>query len=417
MEPPIPQRPALVLLSPVWPAAGGYGLAMRAGLFLDALAVENDVTLLLLPVFGETATVPDFVRQRARRVARVDLAPGLDPLFALSDSVRDPAARSAALAAYPRPQLCRFATGRIRAACRDAAFAAEVAPPRAVVLRSYLAPYAEPFLGTAGSVLDLDDDEAVTRRRLAALHRRYGRNADADLEELEASKFERLEAIWVARFATVLACSAGHAERLAARFPSGRFEVVPNAAPAFPSVPRETASKEWRLLFVGNLSYAPNEDAALWLCDEILPALRARSDAPVAVRLVGARPGPRVRALGERPGVALFADPVQVAAHYAWADLALVPLRAGGGTRIKILEAFAAGVPVVSTTIGAEGLEVASDTHLLRGDTTDEIATACLRLRTEPGLAEALVAASGVRLAERYAQPVVAARLRAVLTG
>ena len=107
------------------------------------------------------------------------------------------------------------------------------------------------------------------------------------------------------------------------------------------------------LLFVGNLSYRPNVDAAWWLCRSILPELGATT-----VALVGSAPVPDVRLLGEMTGVTLTADVPSVAPWYEASKIAVVPLRGGAGSRTKILEAWAHGMPVVTTSIGAEGIPV-----------------------------------------------------------
>lgn len=406
-------RPQLVMLSPVWPAPAGNGLAMRAGLFLDALAGSFEVHVIVVPVFGEATATPDFVRERAARAAIVDLAPGLDPLYALCAAVGDPQARAAALADYPRPELCRFATSATLARLQALAPAGPLA--RLVVLRSYLAPYAQPFLAAEGTVLDLDDDEADTRRRLAALHLRLGQAGEAAAAQREAAKYLALEAAWLPRFGVLLTCAERHRAALAARLPGARVEVVPNGV-AMPSSqePPAAGGAHPRLLLVGNLSYLPNVDAALWLCQEILPVLRRR-DGATEVRLAGSRPAETVRRLATLPGVTVYADPVDLAPHYAWASAAIVPLRAGGGTRIKILEAFAAGVPVLATPVGAEGIDAADGRELLLGDGPEELAAACLRLHGDPELRRRLVEAAGALVRERYSHAVVGRRVREVV--
>ena len=123
---------------------------MRAGAFLDALAMDHQVTVLVVPVAGGGggARAADFTLRCAHRLAVLSLDDALDPLYSLGARQRDPGARLAALRQYPRPHLCRWATSpALRAA--TAAITADGAaepPPFAVVvvLRSYLAPYAAP---------------------------------------------------------------------------------------------------------------------------------------------------------------------------------------------------------------------------------------------------------------------------------
>ena len=157
------------------------------------------------------------------------------------------------------------------------------------------------------------------------------------------------------------------------------MSVVPNTVEVPETVERAPRSPTLRLLFVGNLGDEPNVDAALWIAGELMPRLR-RDGSPVELRIAGSHPLPEVAALAGT-GIEIHADPLDLAPHYAWADLALAPIRAGGGTRIKILEAFAARVPVVATPVGAEGLAVQDGEHLLLADDSNDFATACRRIK------------------------------------
>jgi polysaccharide biosynthesis protein PslH len=167
--------PSMLFVAPIMPAATGNGLAMRAGVFLDALAGDFAVSLLVIPVAGGWAGAPPhYVAERTTRAITLRLEKHLDPLWELVSRVRDPEERAHAQAAYPRPALCRYATTPCLAAAL-AAFAGE-SFAAVHVMRSYLVPYAAPFLSNGDGAdfprasLDLDDDETVTHRRLAALH-------------------------------------------------------------------------------------------------------------------------------------------------------------------------------------------------------------------------------------------------------
>jgi glycosyltransferase involved in cell wall biosynthesis len=108
------------------------------------------------------------------------------------------------------------------------------------------------------------------------------------------------------------------------------------------------------------------------------------------VNLVGWGATAAVEALAELPGVRLVGWVPEVEPWYAEADVAIIPIRAGGGTRIKALEAFAYRRPVVATTIGIEGIDAGADEHVFIGDTVEAFAAQCVRLMTEPELAERL---------------------------
>ena len=175
---------------------------------------------------------------------------------------------------------------------------------------------------------------------------------------------------------------------------------------------RTNVGRAGNLLFAGTLGYAPNGDAAEFFCHEVLPRLRALAGPPARVAIVGSNPGPSVLRLSQIPEVTVAGNVPSMAPYYAAADVAVVPVRAGGGTRIKVLEAFAYRVPVVATAVGVEGLDAEAGLHLLVADGADEFATACARLLRDPALALALAERAHALLAPRYAFPTVAARIR-----
>jgi glycosyltransferase involved in cell wall biosynthesis len=158
------------------------------------------------------------------------------------------------------------------------------------------------------------------------------------------------------------------------------------------SLPPEPEREPFRFLFIGTLGYYPNEDAALLLCREIAPAIRSLSPVEVRFEIAGGGTSSRLREAAAAEGVHLLGAVPDVRAAYDSAGALVVPLRAGGGTRIKILEAFSFGRPVVSTSIGAEGLAVAHERELLIADTPDAIASACVRLAGDSELRVQLAA-------------------------
>ena len=414
------RRRRLLFIAPVMPASAGNGLAMRAGLFLDALADDHEVYLLVIPVAGRAGerALPDLVARRAAAVAILPLEGRLDPHYALLSRLRDPQERLAARLDYPRPFLDRFATSET---VREAAACFSAVPfDVAHVMRLYLAPFARPYLEVPGPrptcLLDLDDDETATRQGLAALHALRGDPCGEALERAESRKFGQFERRWLPRFDGILVCSDRDRGALSERLGLRRVEVVPNAVrlPAPPRQRRRGEAGTLRLLFVGSLEYFPNVDAARFLCEEVRPRLAAMTARSVCVQLVGASPAPQVRRLADLPGVSLKASVADVGPYYAGADVVAVPVRAGGGTRIKVLEAFAHGVPVVSTPVGAEGLDVEPGRHLLIATHAETFAAACLRLVEEPARARAQAARARALVRARYAHRRVVASIRAL---
>jgi glycosyltransferase involved in cell wall biosynthesis len=150
------------------------------------------------------------------------------------------------------------------------------------------------------------------------------------------------------------------------------------------------------------MDYRPNVDGVQWFADEVLPLVRARVPT-FELTIVGRDPTPAVRELSDRAGVHVTGRVASTTPFLHDASLAIVPLRAGSGTRLKVLEAFAAGTPVVSTSLGAEGLDVVAGRHLLVADGAPAFAAAVVDLLADADCRTRL-ASEGRRLVEdRYA--------------
>jgi hypothetical protein len=400
-------RPRAVFISPVLPSLSGSGLAIRAGVALEALAGAFDVQFVFAPVYGQVA-VPPWVAERTSTTLVLPEATA-DPFLRMVPHISTPSERSRALIGYPRPFQARF--------CTPAAAAEIVAFTGAdidlvYVFRLYLARLAEPWSVDGGKsrtrfVLDLDEDEASAARQIAALHRRAGDERSAEVADADAAKFERMAQRWAARADLLLASSAHEVASLEVLAPGVKAHVLPNAAPP---AGVEGSAPPIDVLFVGNCSYLPNIEAARWFCQDVLPLVRARLGRGVRVAVVGSHVDERVASLTADPDVVVVSNPPSVTPWYRSTTIAVVPLLAGGGTRLKILEAFAHRRPVVSTRLGAEGLPVADGVHLLLADTPGDIADACARLISEPSLRASLVH-SAVGVAIDHSRPSVVTRL------
>ena len=169
--------------------------------------------------------------------------------------------------------------------------------------------------------------------------------------------------------------------------------VVPNGTRVPTEIVARVPGRRPVLTFVGLMRYAANSDGATWLVQEIVPELRRSLGDDFEVRIVG-EATPSVRALAADPNVTVTGFVDDVDDELTRSDLAIVPLSSGTGTRLKILEAFAHSLPVVSTTVGAEGLDVTSGEHLLLADTSSEFASACARLLADQPLRMHLTAAA-----------------------
>ncbi len=165
--------------------------------------------------------------------------------------------------------------------------------------------------------------------------------------------------------------------------------------------PAQPASKPV-LAFLGSMDWDANQDAVTWFAGEILPRIRAK--VPAAEFLViGRNPPAALRALAEKDrGLRITGTVPDVRPLMAEAAAMVLPLRIGGGTRIKIYEAMAMGAPVISTTIGAEGLDVAHGRNILLADTAEAFAAETTALLTDSARAATLAAEARRHVAENY---------------
>jgi glycosyltransferase involved in cell wall biosynthesis len=156
------------------------------------------------------------------------------------------------------------------------------------------------------------------------------------------------------------------------------------------------------MAFLGSMDWDANQDAVLWFAHEILP--RIRKEVPDAEFLgIGRNPPAALRTLAEQdPRIRLTGTVADVRPHMAEAAVMVLPLRIGGGTRIKVYEAMAMGTPVVSTRIGAEGLDVTEGRNILFGDTAETFAAAAVRALTRRSEAAAMAAEARSHVAAHY---------------
>jgi glycosyltransferase involved in cell wall biosynthesis len=336
------------------PAAGGNGLAMRTGTLLEAYARFADVDCLVLP-FAGSATDDGLCRRHAARVEIIEVAGRAETPFALLASIPDPQERLAAFRAYGIPSLTAFLSVSVRQ--QIGTLLRHRSYDLVHLSRAYLLPLRDlivSLVGAARFVVDLDEDEPTTRRSLARVHRLNGDTTSAAWQEVEASAYERLLRSALPRIGLALVSSELELKRTLANgaLPS-LLAVVPNAV----SVLSQATSRdeEQRLIFVGGFGYFPNRDATHWMLRSVWPVIATRCPR-ATLSLVGEHPDPALRRAARRPGIRLCDNIRHVSTAYRRSAVAIVPIRAGGGTRIKLLEAGAYGLPCVSTRTGAEGL-------------------------------------------------------------
>ena len=235
----------------------------------------------------------------------------------------------------------------------------------------------------------------------------------------------RYERQTLRRFDGVLAVSDADRETLAHLYPDAirqPVHVVPTGVDTayFSPVPRDqqpvTRNRQPvpSLIFTGSMDWLPNEDAMLYFCREILPFIR--SEEPLArLTIVGRAPTPAVKKLADAAGIVVTGRVDDVRPYMREASVYVVPLRIGGGTRLKIFEAMAMGKAVVSTTIGAEGLPVTNGTHVMVADDPASFARAVVVLIRDADRRQQLEVAARALVVEKYDWSAVAGELEIAL--
>lgn len=391
-----------LFLSPEAPVPGAGGGGLRSASLLEYLRAHYDVQVF-------SFDLPHHSKSRWARVWRngwrfIRAAPPLLDRFAGFESqieaqLRDP----------PLPQRTP----------RDA-----MAPGRryslGVIEHFWCAPYARTLRPHCDRlVLDLHNIES----QLAHSHTRALQGVESIAESMAMFRFarayQRLEREWLPQFDVLLVASEEDRRRVAGlTAPDASVVVYPNALPVEwgARVTSETSGSETGgrksetselpiIVFSGNLEYHPNIEAVRWFHAQVWPRIRERAPG-VTWKLVGCNEH-AVRPLVAGDDQILLTGPVDDAvAAIAEAQVCVVPLLSGSGTRFKILEAWAAARAVVSTSLGAEGLGAKHEQHLLIADSPAAFAEATLRLLDDPALRRRLGEAGRDLYLDRFTWPV-----------
>ncbi len=191
-------------------------------------------------------------------------------------------------------------------------------------------------------------------------------------------KFIRFEQAAFARSARVIAVSSADAELVRSDFRCDRLSVVDHGVDFDYFQPKDTGRNPKEILFLGSLDWRPNLDAARLLIDQIMPCVRA-AEPGARLTIVGRNPPEWLAARAmQSPNVELHATVPDVRPYLMRCGMMAVPLRIGGGTRLKILESLATNTPVVSTRVGAEGLEIEPRRHYIQVETADDMGQALI---------------------------------------
>jgi polysaccharide biosynthesis protein PslH len=354
------------------PCSPGIGPARRHLHLLEEVASRHDVTVITLAGPGQRER---FEREHGARCARA--------IFIVKRPRVFDAMLTLWYACTGHGQIRRAYSRRVQRAIDRVASGQtfDVVYVSTVLLGCYRLPRTLPSIGDAHNV------EHEVFARAARIAKSSMRKAYYRLQSVLTRRDERRLS---REFSAVWATS----DRDAAWFAEWRGDeavaVVPNgvrvAAPAV--VPPVPASRELVLLYVGTMSYFPNADAAEYFLDEIAPLIAQRVGRARTL-IVGANPPARLKSRAS-PTITVTGEVADVAPYYGHSSVFVVPLRAGGGTRQKVLEAMRYGIPVVSTTLGCEGLDVRDGDSVLLADTPEDFADKVAQVWRDRALAERL---------------------------
>jgi glycosyltransferase involved in cell wall biosynthesis len=258
-------------------------------------------------------------------------------------------------------------------------------------------------------------DEVVWQR-----HRRDNPNfLKRQYASLQHARVLRLQQCWFPRFDVILSVSAEdlQATRKYVRQPATRLALAPNGADTTHfsmAGPADSAKDAAVIVFGGSMDVTMNQDAVHWFLGEIFPSIEGKVPG-VQFWVVGRNPPPAIQRYSQPGRVVVTGTVEDVVPYYQQADVFVVPSRMGGGTKLKTLEALALGLPVVSTGIGVQGLEVVSGKHVYIADEARDFAESVVRLLVNREQARAMGLAGRALVSEKYTWDSILKTINAVI--
>ncbi|HEY6392449.1 MAG TPA: glycosyltransferase family 4 protein [Bryobacteraceae bacterium] len=391
------KNPRALFLSPQapYPAIGGGPL--RSASLLEYLARRFDVHAV---VFREPGDPDPALAIPSGRIEKLDV-------LNLPYHSKKPLARAlrnmSRIARNRPPLLDRFSGFEDVIAAMLAGQHYDVA----IVEHFWCAPYvAQLRLCSKQVILDLHNIESVWHQTLAA--------SESPARALALRRFATasvaLERKWLPKFDRLLVTSPEDSKRVRGIASDSNVTVYPNALPYIEAPPREERNE---IVFSGNLEYAPNISAVRFFRERVWPTLRSRWP-NLRWKIVGRNPEAIHRVVANDARIELTGFVENALISLAQSQVAIVPLLAGSGTRVKILEAWAAGTAVVSTTLGAEGLECLHGEHLILADGPDNFAEAVSSLLETQENRARIGRAGRLLFEQKYTWPAAWRRLDAI---
>ncbi len=399
----------ILQLTPQFPWPTHQGTTLRNFNLLKALARRHEMHLFSMLAPGDDPAAGPV----SGLVASMAVAP--QPARTMGDRLRD-------LLLSPLPDMARRLWSPA-AFDELARFVQTVQPDILLIEAIEMAPYffalREVGIRPGRAIYDAHNAETLLQQRAARADARRPKRWPAALySAIQTARLRRYEARLCRSVAGVSAVSEPDARFLRSLAPQTPLQVVTNGVDMAlyqpdASFPPVFTGPGPHLVFTGKMDFRPNVDAALWFAEEVMPLLRQRG-VHAHFWVVGRNPHARLKPLRSREDVTITGEVPDVRPYIVRADVYVVPLLAGGGTRFKILESLALAKPVVSTTLGADGIPVVDGEHLALADAPDAFARRVMELLSHREEARAMGWRGRAFVAERFDWSVIAPKLEAL---
>lgn len=392
---PTSKKPKILFVTPFWPHRTGIGSEVRARLTLEALQAVGDV---------DVAVLDDAETSGAETAKPPISGVGKQTVFKVCERPRS------GLAGKVRWLLDSKASYPHGCGVPDesaATFMKNLAAYDLVWFFKLRSPNMFPEAAWPKSVLDIDDVPSTYERVTLENGGDWRSRLQARVRLLSWRRRERLLG---ERFSVLGVCSDGDRDYLKALGVKSPIHVIPNGFAKPASVPVPNPASPPRLGFIGLFEYRPNHEGIQWFAEHCWPRIKAAVPA-ARLRLVGLGSDGSLKPNGsEIDGLGWLADPAEEIA--SWSGM-VVPIRLGAGTRVKIAQGFGQKCPMVSTSLGAYGYNVANGRELFIADTAADFADACVRLIQEPDSARQMAERAWQQFLDKWTWDAIRPRVQA----